>query len=255
MTLAIPVESARMTLPTLVAHRGYARDFPENTMPAIEAAVAAGVRFVEVDVQLSKDGVPFLFHDRTLDRLCGVPGAIHGHTADELGHMRASYFDRFGYRYAQVGIATLNDLAKLLAANPSVTAFVELKRIAIEVFGAEKVVATVRESLKPVAAQCVVISYSLEALKTVRSSGTERIGVVIDKWRDRKADAVARLRPDYLFCDLEGLPRFGSLHYPDAATAIFEVDDAGMALKLARRGVELIETFACGELSRDMALL
>jgi glycerophosphoryl diester phosphodiesterase len=244
-----------MNLPALVAHRGYARHYPENTIPAIEAAVAAGARYVEVDVQLSKDGVPVLFHDRTLERLCGVPGTIQGHTAEELGHMRASYFDRFGYRYAQVGIATLSDLAKLLAANPSVTAFVELKRSAIEVFGAEKVVATVREALKPVAAQCIVISYSLEALKTVRGSGSERIGVVIDKWRERKAEAIAQLKPEYLFCDLDGLPRFGSLQFPGAQVAIFEVDDAGVALKLAKRGVDMVETFACGELARDMALI
>lgn len=242
-----------MNLPALVAHRGYARHYPENTMPAIAAAVAAGVHFVEVDVQLTKDGVPVLFHDRTLDRLCGVAGAIHGHTADELGHMRASFFDRFGYKYAQVGIASLDDLAKLLAANPSVTAFVELKRIAVESFGAQTLVRSVRETLQSVARQCVLISYSLAALTEARAQGAERIGVVIDKWRERKADAIARLRPEYLFCDLDGLPRFGSLRFAGAATVIFEVGDAGIALKLARRGVDMVETFACGELARDLA--
>jgi len=50
----------------LVAHRGWQRRYPENTLPAIKGALDAGARYIEVDVQLSADGVPVLFHDRTL---------------------------------------------------------------------------------------------------------------------------------------------------------------------------------------------
>ncbi|MGF1546037.1 MAG: glycerophosphodiester phosphodiesterase family protein, partial [Thiotrichales bacterium] len=60
----------------LVAHRGYALRYPENTLPAIEAALAAGARYVEIDVQLSADQVPVLFHDRSLMRMCEVTGAL-----------------------------------------------------------------------------------------------------------------------------------------------------------------------------------
>jgi glycerophosphoryl diester phosphodiesterase len=243
-----------MTLPALVAHRGYARHYPENTLPAIGAAVAADARFVEVDVQLTKDGVPVLFHDRTLDRLCGAPGAVRAHTAAELKELRASFFDRFGYKYAQVGIATLAELADFLAGHPAVTAFVELKRIAVESHGAETLVRTVRESLRPVAGQCVLISYSLAALVEARSQGVERIGVVLDKWKERRSNGIARLRPDYLFCDLDGLPRFGTLRVAGAKVVIFEVDEARTALRLARRGVDMIETFACGELARALEI-
>ena len=42
----------------LIAHRGNARDFPENTLPALQSAVELGIRFIEFDVQLSADGVP-----------------------------------------------------------------------------------------------------------------------------------------------------------------------------------------------------
>lgn len=243
-----------MTPPVLVAHRGYARHYPENTLPAVEAAVAAGARFVEVDVQLTKDGVPVLFHDRALDRLCGVPGAVQGRTAAELSALRASFFDRFGYKYAQVGIATLAELADFLAQHPAITAFVELKRIAVEARGAAALVRAVRDNLQAVARQCVLISYSLAALAEARAQGVERIGVVVDKWKERRSSSIARLRPDYLFCDLDGLPRFGSLRFAGAKVVIFEVDDAGVALNLARRGVDMIETFACGELARDLEI-
>jgi glycerophosphoryl diester phosphodiesterase len=243
-----------MNLPALVAHRGYARHYPENTMPAIEAAVAAGARYVEVDVQLTRDGVPVLFHDRTLDRLCGVPGAIHEKSGAELALLRAPFFDRFGYRYAQVAIATLAALAGFLAKHPDVTAFVELKRVAVETAGAEALVRTVRETLQPVARQCVCISYSLPALAVARAQGVERIGVVIDKWAGRHTREIVRLGPEYLFCDLDGLPRFGSLKFPGACIVVFEVDRSDVALKLAKRGVDMVETFACGELAHALAL-
>ena len=42
----------------LVAHRGDARDFPENTLPAFASALELGLRFLELDVHLSADGVP-----------------------------------------------------------------------------------------------------------------------------------------------------------------------------------------------------
>ena len=42
----------------LVAHRGNAHEYPENTLPAFESALALGLRCLELDVQLSADGVP-----------------------------------------------------------------------------------------------------------------------------------------------------------------------------------------------------
>lgn len=50
----------------LLAHRGYHADFPENTLPAFEAAVALGADGIETDVRLSADGLPVLFHDERI---------------------------------------------------------------------------------------------------------------------------------------------------------------------------------------------
>lgn len=49
------------------SHRGVQRDLPENSWPAIKAAKSEGADFIEVDVQLSKDGVAFLLHNYKLD--------------------------------------------------------------------------------------------------------------------------------------------------------------------------------------------
>ena len=60
-------ESSRR--PWIVAHRGAGREAPENTRAAFDAALAHGVAGLEFDVQLSRDGVPVIYHDRTLARI------------------------------------------------------------------------------------------------------------------------------------------------------------------------------------------
>ena len=52
----------------LLAHRGWASRYPENSRAGIEAALRAGVPSVEIDVQLSGDGVPMVIHDAGLER-------------------------------------------------------------------------------------------------------------------------------------------------------------------------------------------
>jgi glycerophosphoryl diester phosphodiesterase len=221
----------------------------------VRAAIEAGARFVEIDVQLTRDEVPVLFHDRTLKRLCGIDGAVHDYTATQLAQYRASDFERFGYKYAQEPVATLATFAALLKANPAVTAFVELKRVSLSRYGISLVLNRVLAELKSVMRQCVLISYSLTALQAARAQSPLPLGFVVDRWRDRHRDGVSRLRPEYLFCDVEGLPRFGKLRYPGAKLVVFEVTDATRALKLATRGVDMIETFAVGELRHELELL
>jgi phosphoglycerol transferase MdoB-like AlkP superfamily enzyme/glycerophosphoryl diester phosphodiesterase len=67
-----------------IAHRGDSRNLPENTAPAITAAFDAGADIVEVDVRLSRDKVPIIFHDDTLER-----------TSDGHGRPEALRLDQF----------------------------------------------------------------------------------------------------------------------------------------------------------------
>ncbi len=72
------------------AHRGlHSRDksVPENSLEAFRLAAEAGYG-MELDVQLSKDGQVVVFHDDTLDRVCGVPGRVDERTFEELQQLR-----------------------------------------------------------------------------------------------------------------------------------------------------------------------
>lgn len=237
-----------MHIPELVAHRGFPLHYPENTLIGIEAAIRTGARYVEVDVQLSADKVPVLFHDRTLDRLCRAQGMIHRYTREELKAFHVFEFERFGYKFAQNPVTTLAELGALLARHPQVTAFIELKRVSIEVFGVQTVLDSVLRSLAPVTPQCVLISYNVPILAAARQQGYHSVGAILERWHDQRHDDVQAIHPDYLFCDAEDLPHFGDLEKAGAKIVVYEVTDPQMALKLAKRGVGFIETFAIGEM-------
>jgi len=72
-----------------LAHRGDWRHAPENTLAALQAALAVpGCDGVEFDVRLSADGVPVLLHDETLQRVQGRPervDAVSSHELEEIG--------------------------------------------------------------------------------------------------------------------------------------------------------------------------
>lgn len=72
------------------AHRGLfdnASSAPENSLAAFRKAVEAGYG-IEMDVQLSKDDIPVVFHDGTLKRMCGVDGNVWDYTLEELRKMK-----------------------------------------------------------------------------------------------------------------------------------------------------------------------
>jgi glycerophosphoryl diester phosphodiesterase len=80
--------------PIVIGHRGAAGDHPENTLLSFEAALRDGAAILESDVHVSRDGVPILLHDPTLERACGVAGAAADWTWSALRALDAG----FGYQ-------------------------------------------------------------------------------------------------------------------------------------------------------------
>src|SRR5688572_17164650 len=183
-----------MATPHLIAHRGHTAACPENTRAALRSALDSGALFVEVDVQLSVDREPFLFHDRTLGRICGVPGALGDLDAAALRELRASEPARFGSRFRDEPLAHLDDLVELLAERRDAFAFVELKRISIDQHGARAVLESVLARLEPVRSRCALISFSIPALLEARRLCDLPLGAVFDRFADAHSGVLAPLR-------------------------------------------------------------
>lgn len=77
-----------MANPLIIAHRGASAERPENTLTAFRRAVALEADGIELDVQVSRDGVPVVFHDTSLRRLTGTAGRLAHKTWAELRVLR-----------------------------------------------------------------------------------------------------------------------------------------------------------------------
>lgn len=233
----------------LVAHRGNAVEFPENTLPAFSSALDLGVRFIEFDVQLSKDGVPVVIHDHLLARTTGLPGSVFDHEAAELSRMEAAETGRFGERYRGVRIPLLRDALTVLKGHPEITLFVELKRASLRQFGHDHVVSQVLEVIKPWRTQCVLISFDLVAIHKARALTEAPIGWVLSEYDEHTRLKCEALQPQFLFCDHSKLPAAARLWQGPWRWCIYEVASLPLALALAARGADYVETMAVRELS------
>ena len=76
--------------PVVIGHRGSPQAAPENTMASFEAALKGGADWLETDVQTTKDGVPILMHDSTVDRVTDGKGAVGDLTAAQIAGLRVT---------------------------------------------------------------------------------------------------------------------------------------------------------------------
>jgi len=234
-----------MKIPELVAHRGHASHYPENTLPAIESALKAGACYVEVDIQLTADGVPVLFHDDNMERITGQSQRITQLNADQLSHYFAAEKKRFGTKFSTTTIPTLAELLTLLRAWPNRRAFIEIKEESTALFGTEVVVDKIMAQLEPLGPQCIPISYEAAAVEQARALGSGAIGWVVATWDDASHQLADRLAPNYLFTNHTRLPADpADIWRGPWRWALYEVIEPELALSLATKGIELIETMA-----------
>jgi glycerophosphoryl diester phosphodiesterase len=80
-----------VTRPAILGHRGAAGVAPENTLVAFERGLADGAQIIETDVQQTKDGVPVLIHDASVDRTTDGRGAVSSLTFAQLQQLDAGH--------------------------------------------------------------------------------------------------------------------------------------------------------------------
>ena len=72
----------------VVSHRGDWRNYPENSIPAIESLIRMGADMMELDVKMTKDSVLVLMHDKTVNRMTNGKGLVSDYTLDSLKKLR-----------------------------------------------------------------------------------------------------------------------------------------------------------------------
>jgi len=246
----IPAAKGHAAPPTLrrsgrhavvIGHRGAAAHVPENTVPAFEAAWAAGAPWVEADTQPTADGVPVILHDDTLDRTTSGRGPVRRHTAAEVGRLQI------------VGLpaAGVPTLAALLGRMPAGCG------VLLEIKG-EHTRPDVAEILRVVAAsghdeRVFLQSFELPVLEQLRALAPARPrGLLVERL---DPDPVARCRalgvaaynPGYRAV-LQNPGIVETLRSAGITVAVWTCDDPGDWARLTAAGVDAIITNTPAEL-------
>ena len=100
-----------LKLPKLIGHRGVKDLCPENTLESIARAFEIGLNFVEVDVKISKDKVPILLHDDTLDRTTNGSGLAIDYDYEKIKKLDAGKF--FYKKNTNIFVPKLEDILNL----------------------------------------------------------------------------------------------------------------------------------------------
>lgn len=151
----------------MIAHRGDSAHRPENTLASFRNALAIGAEFLELDVQLTRDGEAVVLHDGTLERTTSGQGPVGALSLAELKRLSAGYEERFGTAYADERIPTLAEALDLARGKARV--MIEFKKESIAESGAleARVVAVVRAA--GMANDVVLISFERRALARLRA--------------------------------------------------------------------------------------
>lgn len=101
-----------LKVPKLIGHRGACGYAPENTLESIHTAADMGVEWVELDVKLTRDQVPIIFHDDTLDRTTNGAGPVAQTDWEDIKQLEAGSW--FSEGFAGVKIPTLEETIEVL---------------------------------------------------------------------------------------------------------------------------------------------
>jgi glycerophosphoryl diester phosphodiesterase len=225
----------------LIARGGDAAGHPENTLPAFQSALDLGVRFIEVDVQLSSNGIPMAVRGEDVS-VDGMLLSISSLTAAEVSLVDASEAHRFGQQFSGTCIPRLVDVLSLITKRPETTVFVNLCRASLSRFGAEVVVVQVAETLKPFRSKCIVVSPDLPAVLRARRTTGLPIGWEIPAYDNHTRLKYEALQPEYLFCDGALLPPRGALWRGPWRWSVRSAANLDEALDLASRGADFVST-------------
>lgn len=233
----------------LVAHRGYSAEYPENTLLAIESALALGACYVEIDIHLTADQVAVVIHDKDLTRTAGQAVNIMQSEYSHLGDFSVHYPSKFGKKYLPQRIPTLKAVLEVFERYPNRKLFIEVKRSSIANFGGDTILSTITPLLIPVAGQCALISYNPEFIALAKAKNLCKVGWIFENWDEDPFTTIENINPDYLFTDYLAVPDNGeNLPQGPWRWGVYTIDQPEVALQWFAKGASLVETNNFGKL-------
>ncbi|KEZ50950.1 glycerophosphodiester phosphodiesterase [Metabacillus indicus] len=187
----------------IFGHRGAAGTHPENTMPSFQAAIDLGADGIELDVHLSKDGIPVVIHDETVDRTTNGTGYVKDLTYAELQQLDACYL--FPEWSGKASVPSLEQVAEWIRPL-NVKVNIELKNDRIHYRQIEEKVISIIEKYN-LESRVILSSFNHDSLVTCYhiSPHIERGALIHERlyqpWEYAKTIPAASVHPYFLSAD------------------------------------------------------
>lgn len=232
-----------LKLPKIVGHRGACAYAPENTLESIKTAADMGCRFVEFDVRITRDSVPVLMHDDTLDRTTNGYGALADHTLADLNDLEAGSW--FGGSFGGIKIPTLEETLDIIyGLNLGIMVDIRAPQ-GREVETTEAVLDILSRSWDD-PERILITSYSTASLETALEMAPEwpRNLPMMDEWEHNWVEIAEHLQVSSITADTNSLlEKFRDLDTELPVIACVE-NNPDQARRLLNAGVACIMTDA-----------
>lgn len=156
----------------LGCHRGDRKNYPENTLPAFQAALNLGLDAIETDVRMTKDGHLILIHDREVERTTDGHGLVDKMTLAEIKALDAGFWK--GEDFCGVQIPTVEEFLELVAPTETVINW-ELKEYPMD-FGRDRAFATIDKLV------ALLERYHMEEKSIMNSFSEQNLEYCAEKW-------------------------------------------------------------------------
>jgi glycerophosphoryl diester phosphodiesterase len=201
-----PLAVAQEAGPLVMAHRGGAHEFEENTMAAFRACYEKGIRGYETDIRMTKDGVLVILHDDSLDRTYEASGTVEDKTAAELKDVVSKKGQRFLF---------LEEFLDYFADKPGVYIELEMKVSNKKLYPDERVRQLCRtlhqlaEAKRPETSIYAYTSFDERALKEIRAIDEQAPTLYISSkpLSEELLHKAKSLKVQYIGCQLSGTSR------------------------------------------------
>lgn len=223
----------------LVAHRGDMTQYIENTLPAIQAAIDLHMSWIEVDIQISRDGTSMVVHDNELTRIAGCNLRVTDLPAAELVTLPLVLKAQ---KESSTQLPTLSQVVRLLNAHPDATLFVEVKEESVNVFGLDEVMNSVMSVLEIAEFPVVVISFLYDIAVMAKSQYHCANGWVLTDFNQRSRQQCEMLSPDYIFCNVNKVKQPDDLWPGDWRWVLYDIKDPSEAKRWLHAENVMVET-------------
>lgn len=244
----------RYQKPVFIAHRGESEIFPENTIPAFQAALDRGSTWIELDVQLTQDGVPVVMHDPDLKKF----GKSHL-IVEKLSFQELQKIDAGSWKnpeFASVKVPSLNEIMHKLEG---VGVNIELKR---EINSDKRSVALKQISSaikgRKMEKQVIISSFDYDFLKLSKEIMPDVATGLLYRFsfkniRQNISEILRQTGAEFFHCSVKQVNRawMDILHTHNIPCNVYTVNDVNQIMKLKKLGVAGIFSDRPSALSKE----